>query len=80
HAVVILAARSVNRNPLEMASAAAAAAYNQNRRVPPTMQIQKILDENAQLISTIQEFQSKGKAQDCVQFQQILHRNLVYLA
>lgn len=27
----------------------------------------KILDENAQLISTIQEFQSKGKAQDCVQ-------------
>ncbi|KAF0749897.1 Calcium-responsive transactivator, partial [Aphis craccivora] len=41
HGVVILAARSANRNPIEMASAAAAAAYNQNRRVPPTMQIQK---------------------------------------
>lgn len=42
HGVVILAARSANRNSLEMASAAAAAAYNQNRRVPPTMQIQKV--------------------------------------
>lgn len=41
NAVAILAARSVNRHPLEMASAAAAA-YNQNRRVPPTMQIQKV--------------------------------------
>nr|CAD7257734.1 unnamed protein product [Timema shepardi] len=40
----------------------------------------KMLDENSHLIQTIQEYQSKGKAQECMQYQQILHRNLVYLA
>lgn len=50
-------------------------------RAPPNpAQIQKMLDENGHLIQTIQEYQNKGKAQDCLQYQQILHRNLVYLA
>ncbi|KAG8305182.1 transcription coactivator activity protein [Homalodisca vitripennis] len=39
-----------------------------------------MLDENSQLIQTIQEYQSKGKVQECMQYQQVLHRNLVYLA
>lgn len=39
-----------------------------------------MLDENSHLIQTIQECQNKGKPQDCIQYQQILHRNLVYLA
>lgn len=39
-----------------------------------------MLDENSHLIQTIQEFQNKGKAQECIQYQQVLHRNLVYLA
>lgn len=39
-----------------------------------------MLDENSHLIQSIQEFQSKGKISECMQYQQILHRNLVYLA
>ncbi|XP_053705867.1 calcium-responsive transactivator-like isoform X5 [Synchiropus splendidus] len=42
--------------------------------------IQKMLDENHQLIHCIMEQQSKGKTADCAQYQQLLHRNLVYLA
>lgn len=43
-------------------------------------QIQRILDENGHLIATIQDYQSKGKAQEVVQMQSTLHRNLVFLA
>ncbi|XP_028665924.1 SS18-like protein 2 [Erpetoichthys calabaricus] len=42
--------------------------------------IQQLLDENDQLIRCIVDYQQKGRASDCVQYQQILHRNLVYLA
>ncbi|XP_062850484.1 protein SSXT isoform X2 [Trichomycterus rosablanca] len=42
--------------------------------------IQKLLDENNQLIQYIMDSQSKGKTVECSQFQQMLHRNLVYLA
>ncbi|CAG04083.1 unnamed protein product [Tetraodon nigroviridis] len=42
--------------------------------------IQKMLDENHHLIQCIMEYQSKGKLAECTQYQQILHRNLVYLA
>ncbi|XP_038664500.1 protein SSXT isoform X2 [Scyliorhinus canicula] len=42
--------------------------------------IQKLLDENNQLIQCIMDYQSKGKAAECSQYQQMLHRNLVYLA
>nr|CAH7748686.1 unnamed protein product [Callosobruchus chinensis] len=50
------------------------------RPPPDTKQIQRLLDENGQLIQTIQEFQSKGKVQEVIQMQTTLHRNLVYLA
>ncbi|XP_069758106.1 protein SSXT-like isoform X2 [Narcine bancroftii] len=42
--------------------------------------IQKLLDENNQLIQCIVEYQNNGKAAECTQYQQILHRNLIYLA
>uniref|UniRef100_A0A8C7XCY1 SS18L1 subunit of BAF chromatin remodeling complex n=1 Tax=Oryzias sinensis TaxID=183150 RepID=A0A8C7XCY1_9TELE len=42
--------------------------------------IQKMLDENHHLIQYIMDNQSKGKKAECTQYQQILHRNLVYLA
>ncbi|XP_078397285.1 protein SSXT isoform X3 [Cetorhinus maximus] len=42
--------------------------------------IQKLLDENNQLIQCIMDYQSKGKTAECSQYQQMLHRNLVYLA
>lgn len=51
-----------------------------NRPPPNPAQIQKMLDENGHLIQTIQEYQNKGKAQESMQYQSILHRNLVYLA
>jgi len=51
--------------------------------LPPQVnsaQIQKMLDENCGLIQTIQDFQSMGKAQECMSYHVALHRNLVYLA
>ncbi|XP_076012072.1 SS18-like protein 2 [Genypterus blacodes] len=42
--------------------------------------IQRLLDENDQLIRCITENMQKGRAVECVQYQQILHRNIVYLA
>ncbi|XP_057230267.1 SS18-like protein 2 [Malurus melanocephalus] len=42
--------------------------------------LQQLLEENDQLIRCIVEYQSKGRATDCVQYQHILHRNLIYLA
>ncbi|TNM86877.1 hypothetical protein fugu_007107 [Takifugu bimaculatus] len=39
-----------------------------------------MLDENHHLIQCIMDYQSKGKLAECTQYQQILHRNLVYLA
>lgn len=47
---------------------------------PNPAHIQKVLDENCSLIQTIQEFQSNGKSNECMQYHQALHRNLVYLA
>uniref|UniRef100_A0AAY4CHJ8 SS18 N-terminal domain-containing protein n=1 Tax=Denticeps clupeoides TaxID=299321 RepID=A0AAY4CHJ8_9TELE len=41
--------------------------------------IQRLLDENDQLIRCITEYMQKGRATECVQYQQILHRNIVYL-
>ncbi|KAL7879198.1 hypothetical protein AOLI_G00101720 [Acnodon oligacanthus] len=41
--------------------------------------IQRLLDENDQLVRCIAEYLQKGRATECVQYQQILHRNIVYL-
>ncbi|XP_074645544.1 uncharacterized protein LOC141901887 isoform X4 [Tubulanus polymorphus] len=54
--------------------------HQRGKGPPNTQTIQKMLDENSQLIQTIIDYQSRGKAAECVQYQQILHRNLVYLA
>lgn len=51
------------------------------QRTEPTQQtVQSLLDENSQLIQAIVDYQNKGKAYECTQYQQLLHRNLVYLA
>ncbi|KAM6159941.1 SS18-like protein 2 [Erethizon dorsatum] len=42
--------------------------------------IQRLLEENDQLIRCIVEYQNRGCANECVQYQQVLHRNLIYLA
>ncbi|XP_077420007.1 SS18-like protein 2 [Vanacampus margaritifer] len=42
--------------------------------------IQRLLDENDQLIRCIVEYMQKGRAVECVKYQQFLHRNIVYLA
>ncbi|XP_052387355.1 SS18-like protein 2 isoform X1 [Carassius gibelio] len=41
--------------------------------------ISLLLDENDQLVRCITEYLQKGRATECVQYQQILHRNIVYL-
>lgn len=52
-----------------------------NRPPPPNAaHVQKLLDENGHLIQSIQEYQSKGKAAEVVQYTSLLHRNLTYLA
>ena len=40
----------------------------------------QLLEENDQLIRCIVEYQNKGRANECVQYQHVLHRNLIYLA
>ncbi|KAK2499941.1 hypothetical protein MC885_014026, partial [Smutsia gigantea] len=45
-----------------------------------TLLLLQMLDENHHLIQCILDHQSKGKTAECAQYQQILHRNLVYLA
>uniref|UniRef100_A0A0B6ZDW1 SS18 N-terminal domain-containing protein n=1 Tax=Arion vulgaris TaxID=1028688 RepID=A0A0B6ZDW1_9EUPU len=42
--------------------------------------IEKMLEENAQLLHTINEYQMRGKMTECVEYQKVLHRNIVYLA
>ncbi|CAM8973492.1 unnamed protein product [Rhodiola kirilowii] len=45
-----------------------------------TEQIQKLLDENKQLIMMILENQNLGKLAECAQYQALLQKNLMYLA
>ncbi|KAM4821423.1 SS18-like protein 2 [Thomomys bottae] len=42
--------------------------------------VQRLLEENDQLVRCIVEYQNKGRANECVQYQHVLHRNLIYLA
>ncbi|CAF3685850.1 unnamed protein product [Rotaria sp. Silwood1] len=41
--------------------------------------IQKLLDDNSQLISLILDLQSKGKQIECLEYERTLYRNLTYL-
>ncbi|XP_062501028.1 calcium-responsive transactivator-like [Corticium candelabrum] len=43
-------------------------------------EVQRLLDQNMQLIQAIVDYQNKGRAHECAQYQQLLHKNLVYLA
>ncbi|XP_060051708.1 SS18-like protein 2 [Erinaceus europaeus] len=42
--------------------------------------IQRLLEENDQLICCIVKYQNKGRAHECVQYQQVLPRKLIFLA
>ncbi|XP_060975967.1 SS18-like protein 2 [Dama dama] len=42
--------------------------------------IQRLLEENDQLIHCIAEYQNKSQANEYIQYQHVLHRNLIYLA
>uniref|UniRef100_A0A8D2DK70 SS18 N-terminal domain-containing protein n=1 Tax=Sciurus vulgaris TaxID=55149 RepID=A0A8D2DK70_SCIVU len=42
--------------------------------------IQQLPEENDQLIRCIMEHQNKGPEKERVQYQHVLHRNLIYLA
>ncbi|XP_063802046.1 SS18-like protein 2 [Pseudophryne corroboree] len=46
----------------------------------PGDNVQRLLEENDQLIRCIVEYQNKGRAAECSLYQQVLHRNLIYLA
>lgn len=39
-----------------------------------------MLDENALLIKIVTEYQNKGKIYECMKYQDILTRNLLYLS
>lgn len=39
-----------------------------------------MLNENALLIKIVTEYQNKGKVHECIKYQDILTRNLLYLA
>lgn len=72
--------RPICKNNFERNKMSVVFAPRGNRPPPNPAQIQKMLDENAHLIQTIQEYQAKGQLMECHQYQQVLHRNLVYLA
>ncbi|VDK47750.1 unnamed protein product [Anisakis simplex] len=51
-----------------------------NNRSNGKSTIQKMLDQNSMLIQAIVRYQNSGRAKDAFRYQQLLHRNLVYLA
>ncbi|CAD5206652.1 unnamed protein product [Bursaphelenchus okinawaensis] len=42
--------------------------------------VQKMLVENSQLIETIAEYQRMGKLEDATKYQELLHKNLMFLS
>lgn len=51
-----------------------------HQTAPNSDAINKMLDDNTQLVTAIAEHFNKGRAQDTLEMQRTLHRNLVYLA
>lgn len=43
-------------------------------------QVRTMLNENALLIKIVTEYQNKGKIYECMKYQDILTRNLLYLS
>jgi protein SSXT len=59
--------------------------YTQNDEIreqldPSTVTLNKLLAENANLIQTINEFQRKGRIHEAMKYQELLHKNLMYLS
>jgi len=52
----------------------------QKGAMPNQTTIQKMLDENSQLIQVITDYQNQGQVEDAQKYQELLHRNLLYLA
>lgn len=50
------------------------------QQAPPPETINKMLDDNTNLVTAIADHQTKGRMQDTLEMQKQLHRNLVYLA
>lgn len=48
--------------------------------VPNSEAITKMLDDNTQLVTVINDHITKGRMQETLEMQRTLHRNLVYLA
>ncbi|XP_017560536.1 SS18-like protein 2 isoform X1 [Pygocentrus nattereri] len=72
----------INQETIQRVRRAAAAPLNTVRSRSAkrlTVLCFQLLDENDQLVRCIAEYLQKGRATECVQYQQILHRNIVYL-
>ena len=59
--------------------------YLQNDEVreqldPNSVTLNKLLAENCNLIQTISEYQRMGRPNDAVRYQELLHRNLMWLS
>ena len=52
----------------------------QQQQAPPPETINKMLEDNTNLVTAIADHQTKGRMQDTLEMQKQLHRNLVYLA
>lgn len=50
------------------------------QQAPPPETINKMLEDNTNLVTAIADHQTKGRMQDTLEMQKQLHRNLVYLA
>lgn len=50
-----------------------------DRKFDPRL-VQVMLNENAFLIKLVAEYQNKGKVHECIKYQDILTRNLLYLS
>lgn len=51
----------------------------QQNASPEQATVGKMLAENSQLIEAIAEYQRMGRIEDSVKYQELLHRNLIYL-
>jgi len=50
-----------------------------NELSPDQLTVRKMLEENAQLIDTIAEYQRMGRIEEATKYQELLHRNIIYL-
>lgn len=74
-------AQQPHQLPPQMMVAAQQQQNVQRMVIPPSSEtITKMLDDNTQLVTAINDHITKGRMQDTLEMQRTLHRNLVYLA